>query len=98
MGKLVNDISQAQFDSLVKVLSRLSIKRDVRYLLMPPNLQEVFNHLEDFILLKVPQLNFQGLGDARAREKVKVVFLPELRKHPRRWREVTLEMRIRSSL
>ena len=63
-GKLVDDLSPAQFDSLVKVVSRPSAERDFKYLLMPPNLWEVFDHLEEFILLKVLRLKFEGSGDA----------------------------------
>ena len=53
-GKLIEDLSQAQFDLLVKVLSLLSSVRDFRHLLMPSNLREVFDHVAKFILSKVP--------------------------------------------
>ena len=66
-GKLVDDLSPAQFDLLVKVLSRLINERDFRYFLTPSNLQEVFNHLEDFILPKVSRLNFEGSGRSTQR-------------------------------
>ena len=46
----------------------MSIERDFRYLLKPPNLQEVFDQLKEFILLKVLRLIFEGLGEARAKE------------------------------
>ena len=57
----------AQFDSLVKVLSFPSSKRDFRYLLTLSSLQEVFDHSEEFV---VPLLNFDGSGEAPARERV----------------------------
>ena len=61
-GKLFDDLSPAQFDSLVKVLSLSSTKRDFRHLLTPSNIREVFDYSEEFILLKVLRLNFKGLG------------------------------------
>ena len=66
-GKLIDDLSPAQFDLLVKVLSRLINERDFRYFLTPSNLQEVFDHLEEFILPKVPRLNFEGSGRSTQR-------------------------------
>ena len=62
-GKLINDLNLAQFDSLVKVLSRSSTEKDFRYPLTPPNLREVFDHPGEFILPKVLQLNFEGSND-----------------------------------
>ena len=70
LGKLIRDLSPAQFDSLVKVLSLPSIKRDFRHLLTPSNFRDVFDYPEEFILPEVPQLNFEGSGDARVRERV----------------------------
>ena len=52
-GKLIDDLSLAQFDSLVKVLSLLSTERDFRHLLTPSNLLKVFDHLVELILSKV---------------------------------------------
>ena len=49
-------------------MSLPSFTGDFRHLLTPTNLQGVFDHSEEFILLKVPRLNFKGSGDARARE------------------------------
>ena len=62
-GKLVDDLSPAQFHLMVKVLSCPSSERDFRYLLTPSNLREVFDHPKEFILPKVSRLNFEGSGD-----------------------------------
>ena len=70
LGKLVDDLSLAQFDLLVKVLGLPSFVKDFRYLLMPSNLWEVFDHPEEFILPKVPRLNFEGSRDTQAKERV----------------------------
>ena len=77
-GKLVYDLSSSQFDLLVKVLSLPSFAREFRHLLMPTNLQEVFDHLEEFILPKVLYLNFEGSGDARAKEWVQSRLLSRI--------------------
>ena len=69
-GKLVDDLSPSQFDSLVKVLSLPSSTRDFRHFLTSANLQEVFDHPEDFILLKVLRLNFESSRDTPAKEQV----------------------------
>ena len=69
-GKLVDDLSPAQFDLLVKVLSRPSNERDFKHLLTPSKLWEVFYHPKEFILPKVSRLNFKGLRDVRAKERV----------------------------
>ena len=69
-GKHVDDLSPTQFDTLVKVLSSLSTKRDFKHLLKPANLQDVFDLPKEFILPKVPHLNFEGPGSARAKERV----------------------------
>ena len=74
-GKLIDDLSPTQFDSLVKVLSHPSTERDFRYFLISSNLQEVFDHPEEFILPKVPRLNFESSGDVRARERVQTCLL-----------------------
>ena len=37
---------------------------------MPSNFLGIFDHLEEFILSKVPRLNFGGSGDTRAKEMV----------------------------
>ena len=105
-GKLVDDLSPSQFDSLVKVLSLLSSARDFRHLLMPANLREIFDHPKEFVLPKVPRLNFESLGAPEQRSEFKVVFFPsfrwrlraEFKRLPRRWLEVTLAMSFRSSL
>ena len=78
-GKLVDDLSSAQFDSLVKVLSLPSTKRDFRHLLTPSNLREVFDHPEEFILPKVPRLNFEGSRNARVRERVQGRLLTRIK-------------------
>ena len=49
-GKLVDDLSPAQFNALVKVLSLLSAEKDFRHLLMSANLEEVFDLPEAFFL------------------------------------------------
>ena len=69
-GKLVDNLSPTQFDALVKVLSSQSTKRDFKNLLTLANLKEVFDLPKEFILLKVPHLNFEGSGGARAKERV----------------------------
>ena len=69
-GKLVDVLSSSQFDSLVKVLSLLSSAQDFRHLLKLVNLREVFDHPKEFVLLKIPHLNFESSGDARAKERV----------------------------
>ena len=63
-GKLVDDLSSAQVDALVKVLISPSAKRDFRHLLTHANLQEVFDLPKEFILPKVLYLNFEGSGSA----------------------------------
>ena len=37
---------------------------------MLENLREVFDHLKEFVLPKVPHLNFESPGGARAKERV----------------------------
>ena len=37
---------------------------------MLANLREVFDHPEEFVLSKVPLLNFESSGDARVKERV----------------------------
>ena len=69
-GKLVDDLSLAQFGLLVRVLSHPSTKRDFRSLLMSSNLQGIFNQSNEFILTKVSRLNFKGLGESQAKEQV----------------------------
>ena len=69
-GKLVDNLSPTQFDTLVKVLSSPSAERDFKHLLTPANLQELFDLPEEFILPTVPHLNFEGSGGARAKEQV----------------------------
>ena len=54
----------------MKVLSSPSLERDFRHLLIPTNLKEVFDFPEEFILPKVPHLNFEGSGCVRAKEWV----------------------------
>ena len=78
-GRLVDDLSPTQFDLLVKVLSRPSSERDFRHLLTPSNLREVFDHPEEFILPKVPRLNFEGSGDVRAKEWVQNRLLTRIK-------------------
>ena len=48
----------------------MSTERDFKYLIMPPNIWEVFDHMEEFIILKVLRLNLKGSGHARAKELV----------------------------
>ena len=52
-GKLIDGLSLAQFDSLVKLLSLLSTERDFRHLLTRSNLWEVFDHPVELIIPKV---------------------------------------------
>ena len=49
-GKLDDDLSPAQFNALVKVLSSSSAEKDFRHLLTPTNLQEVFDLPKAFFL------------------------------------------------
>ena len=78
-GKLVNDLSPAQFDLLVNVLSHPSNERDFRHLLTLSNLQEVFDHPKEFILPKVPRSNFEGSGDLRSKEQVQNRLLTHIK-------------------
>ena len=66
----MDNLDPAQFDLLVRVLSRSSLKRDFNFLLPRMNIKEVIDNLEEFLPQKVPRLNFMGSGDARAREWV----------------------------
>ena len=97
-GKLVDDLSPAQFDSLVRVLSFLSSEMDFRHLLTPSNLQEVFNHPKEFILPKVQLLNFEGSGEARARERVLSHFITRIKKAFEEMARGDVVRRFRSSL
>ena len=74
----MDDLDQSQFDSLVKVLSLSSSARDVRCLLAPINLREVFDHLEEFVLPKVLHLNFEGPGGTRVMERVQRCLLSRI--------------------
>ena len=74
-GKLVDDLSPSQFDSLVKVLSLLSFVRDFRHLMTPTNLREVFDHPKEFVVPKVLRLNFESLGDVGAKVRVQSCLL-----------------------
>ena len=67
--KLIDDLSPLQFESLVKVLSLLSLERGFNFL-TSANLQSVFDQLEEFFVPTIPRFNFEGLGGARARERV----------------------------
>ena len=69
-GKLIDDPRLAQFDSLVKVLSFPSSEKDFRHLLMLSSLQEVLDHSEEFVLLKVPLVELRGSSEVQAREWV----------------------------
>ena len=66
----MDDLSDTQFGALAKVLSLPSSTRDFKYLLTPSNLQEVFVEHEYVVVLSVPCLHFEGLGNARAKERV----------------------------
>ena len=66
----MDDLDLSQFDSLMKVMSLPREARDFKYLMMPANLKEVFDHLEEFVLPKVLDLNFEGPRGARAKEWV----------------------------
>ena len=78
-GKLVNDLSPTQCESLVKVLSSPSAERDFKHLLTPSNLQEVFDHPEEFILPQVPHLNFKGSSGAQAKERALSRLLSQIK-------------------
>ena len=74
----MDDLDPSQFDSLVKVQGLLSSARDFRHLMMLANLSEVFDHPEEFVLSKVPHLNFEGLGGPRAKERVQSCHLSHI--------------------
>ena len=78
-GKLVDDLSPTQFDLLIKVLSLPSTKRNFRHLLTLSNFWEIFDHPKEFILSKFPRLNFEGSGDARAKERVQSRLLTRIK-------------------
>ena len=69
-GKLVDDLSSTKFDHLVQVLSCPASERYFKSLLTPENIQEVPNHLEEFIPHNFPRINFSGSAKAQAREWV----------------------------
>ena len=74
----MDNVDPSQSDSLVKVLSLPSSARDLRHLLTPTNLREVFDHPKEFILPKVPYLNFEGSRSARAKEWVQRCLLSRI--------------------
>ena len=74
----MDHLDLSQFDSLVKVLSLPSSAKDFRHLLTPTNLKEVFDHLEEFVLLKVPYLNFEDLRGTREKEWVQSCLLSHI--------------------
>ena len=45
---------------------------------MPANLREVFDHPKEFILSKVPHLNFEGPRGAQAKERVQSRLLSRI--------------------
>ena len=71
----MDDLSDSQFSALARVLSLPSLERDFELLLSPSNLQVVFAEPEDFIISSVPRLDFEGPGNARAKERVLSRFL-----------------------
>ena len=52
--------------------------QDFKHLLMPANLQDVFDHSEEFVLPKVSYLNFEGSRDARDKEQVQSCLLSRI--------------------
>ena len=46
---------------------------------MPPNLREVFDYLDEFILSQVLRLIFEGSGDTRAKERVQSHLLTRIK-------------------
>ena len=74
----MDDLDSSQFDSLVKVLSLPSSARDLRHLLMPANLREVFDHPKEFILSKAPHLNFEGSRGAQTKKRVQSRLLSRI--------------------
>ena len=74
----MDDLSLSQFDLLVKVLSLSSFAWDFRHLLTPANLREAFDHPNEFVLLKVPHLNFDGSRDTRVWERIQSRLLSHI--------------------
>ena len=78
-GKPIDDLSPARLiDLLVKILSLSSSVRGFRHFLTPSNLREVFDHPNNFILLKVSRLNFESSRDAQERERVQSHLLTQI--------------------
>ena len=66
----MDDLGASQFSALARVLSLPSSERDFKLLLSPSNIQAIFVEPEDFVVLSVPHLHFESLGNARAKERI----------------------------
>ena len=68
---MVDDLSLAQFDILVWVLSCSDLERDFKSLLTLENIQEAAtNHPKVFVPQDIPRITYPGLTNVRARERV----------------------------
>ena len=67
-GKLVNNLSSAQFDLLVRVLSYPTSKRDFKSLLTLENIRQATNHPDKFVSQDIPRINYMRSTNARSRE------------------------------
>ena len=54
----------------MRVLSCLTLERDFKLLLMPENIWEAINNLEEFNPQDISRLNFSGSANARVSEQV----------------------------
>ena len=45
---------------------------------MPVNLLQVFDHPKEFVLPKVPLLNFESSRDARGKERIQICLLSQI--------------------
>ena len=66
----MDDLGANKFSALARVLNLPSSKRDFKLLLSPLNLQVIFLKLDDFVVLSVPCLHFEGPRNARVIERV----------------------------
>ena len=65
----MDDLSFAQFDLFVRVLSCPASERDFKSLMTLENIQEVIDHTKEFVPLDIPRINFIGSAKTQARER-----------------------------
>ena len=75
----MDDLSSAQFDLLVWVLSCQTLERDFKSLFMPKNIREINDHPEEFVPQDVPRIKFSGSTNARARKRVQRNLLKRIK-------------------